>query len=138
MLRRSLSPGVLLGDNQEEVMPGRLVGEGRPSSYRAGRCPMFARVAVYEIPGHRVEEAVGSFRQAIDQISGMDGLEEVYVLVSPESDRALTMSLWNQENAMEASRVTASRLRNDAAKVVDGSVQSVVEYEIAIYERIGP
>jgi heme-degrading monooxygenase HmoA len=81
---------------------------------------------------------LGASARAIDQISGMDGLEEVYVLVSPESDRALTMSLWNQENAMEASRVTASRLRNDAAKVVDGSVQSVVEYEIAIYERIGP
>jgi heme-degrading monooxygenase HmoA len=98
---------------------------------------MFARVAVYEISGHRVEDAVEGFREAIGQISGMDGLKEVYLLVSPESDRALTMSFWDRQNAMEASRVTASRVRNDAAKVVDGSVQSVVEYEIAIHEKIG-
>ncbi|HET6771393.1 MAG TPA: hypothetical protein VFH75_07125 [Actinomycetota bacterium] len=97
---------------------------------------MFARVAVYEIPGHRVEEAVGSFREAIDQIPRM-GLEEVYVLVSPDSDRALTMTLWNKQDAMEASRIAASRLRSDAAKVVDGSVQSVVEYEVAVHERTG-
>ena len=95
---------------------------------------MFARVAVYEIPGHRVEEAVGSFREAIDQIP-RTGLEEVYVLISPDSDRALTMTLWDKQDAMEASRIAASRLRSDAAKVVDGSVQSVVEYEVAIHER---
>jgi len=50
---------------------------------------MFARVAVYEILPHRVEEAVGSFRAAIGEISDMRGLEEVYALVSPESGRAL-------------------------------------------------
>ena len=98
---------------------------------------MFARVAVYEVPGHRVEEAVASFREAIDQIKDMDGLEEISVLMSPESDRALTISFWDQQDAMEASRIRASRLRNDAAKVVDGSVQSVVEYEVAIRERLG-
>ena len=98
---------------------------------------MFARVAVYEIPGHRTEEAIESFREAIGHISGMDGLKEVYMLVSPESDRALTMSVWERQDAMEASRVTASRLRNDAAKAVDGSVQSVIEYEVAVHENMG-
>lgn len=98
---------------------------------------MFARVAVYEVPGHRVEEAVESFREAIDQIRDMGGLNEVYVLLSPESDRALTLSLWERQEAMEASRVTASRLRNEAANAVEGSVQSVVEYEVAIHERLG-
>lgn len=98
---------------------------------------MFARVATYEIPGHRVEEAVGSFGEAIGQIGGMSGLTDVYVLVSSESDRALTMSLWDSRADMEASRIKASRLRSDAAKVVNGSVQSVVEYEVAIHERIG-
>jgi heme-degrading monooxygenase HmoA len=101
-----------------------------------GGAPMFARVAIYEIPGHRVEEAIGGFRAAIGQIKDMGGLEEIYVLVSPESDRAMTISLWDRQAAMEASRIKASRLRNDAAKVVDGSVQSVVEYEVAIQERI--
>jgi hypothetical protein len=97
---------------------------------------MFARVAVYEIPGHRMDEAIVSFGKAVDEIKEMDP-EELYVLVSRENDRALTMSLWDRADAMEASRVKASRLRSDAASVVDGSVQSVVEYRVAIHERIG-
>jgi hypothetical protein len=103
---------------------------------REGGALVFARVAIYEIPGHLVDEAVGRFREAISQIP-RTGLEEVFVLISPESDRAMTMTLWEKDDVMEASRVTASRLRSDAVKAVGGSVQSVVEYEVAIHERIG-
>jgi heme-degrading monooxygenase HmoA len=101
-----------------------------------GRCSVFARVAVYEVPGHRVDEAIERFREAIAQIREM-GPEEVFVLVSPENDRALTMSVWDQEEVMEASRIKASRLRSGASNAVGGSVQSVVEYQVAIHERIG-
>jgi hypothetical protein len=83
-----------------------------------------------------MNEAVESFRGAIAQIVEMHP-EEVLVLVSPENDRALTMSFWERQDDMEVSRMTASRLRTDAAKAVDGSVQSVVEYEVAIRETIG-
>jgi heme-degrading monooxygenase HmoA len=98
---------------------------------------MFARVAVYEIPGHRVEESIVGFRGAIEEIRGMDGLRDVYLLVSPESDRTLTMSIWEQREAMEASRLKAARLRDEAAGAVDGNVQSVVEYEVAVHETLG-
>jgi heme-degrading monooxygenase HmoA len=99
---------------------------------------LFARVAVYDIPGHQANAAVASFGEAIDQIKDMKGLDEVFVLVSPESEQALTMSLWEGQDAMEASRIVASRLRNEAAQAVDGGVRSVVEYEVAIHQRIGP
>ncbi|MGH2788236.1 MAG: hypothetical protein ACRDJV_10040 [Actinomycetota bacterium] len=95
---------------------------------------MYARVAVYEIPGHRMGEAVAAFGDAIDQIRELSP-QEVYLLVSRDDDRALTMSVWDTPEAMEASRVKASGLRSDAVGVVGGSVQSVVEYEVAIHER---
>jgi len=97
---------------------------------------MFVRVAVYEVPGHRVDEAVKGFREALDEIRDM-GLREAYVLVSPESDRVLTMTLWERADEMESSRLKASRLRSDVAKVVDGSVQSVAEYQVAVHENFG-
>ena len=53
---------------------------------------MHARVAVYEIPGHRMGDAVAAFGNAIDQIRELSPLE-VYVLVSRDDDRALTMSV---------------------------------------------
>ena len=95
---------------------------------------MHARVAVYEIPGHRMGDAVAAFGNAIDQIRELSPLE-VYVLVSRDDDRALTMSVWDTPHAMAARRVKASGLRSDAASMVGGSVQSVVEYEVAIHER---
>ena len=94
---------------------------------------MFARVAVYDIPGHRMNEAVESFRAAVTRIREMHP-KEILVLVSPEDGRALTMSLWEQRGELEASRLSATRARGDAAKAVDGTVQSVVEYEVALRE----
>jgi heme-degrading monooxygenase HmoA len=97
---------------------------------------MFVRVSVYEIPGHRMDEAVKGFREALDEIRDM-GLQEAYVLVSPESDRLLTLTFWERAEDMESSRLKASRLRSEAAKVVDGGVQSVTEYEVAAHENFG-
>src|SRR6266542_1172558 len=133
------------------LLPSPMDGRVVENWSRCGRCPVFdrrelsilqaastmhARVAVYEIPGHRAEESIGAFRKAVAEISGK-GVKEVYVLVSPESDRALTMTLWEKAQDMEATRLTASRLRSEAAKAVDGTVQSVVEYKVAIHEMTG-
>jgi hypothetical protein len=106
----------------------------RFAATREGSAPMYARVAVYEIPGHKMGEAVAAFGNAIDQIRELSP-QEVYFLVSRDDDRAVTMSIWDTAHAMEASRVRASGLRSGAVSVVDGSVQSVVEYEVAIHER---
>lgn len=97
---------------------------------------MFARVAVYEVPGERMDEAVESFRGAVSRIREKHP-EEVWILVSPEGDRVLSMSLWERQADMDSSGVMASGLRAAAADAVGGSVQSVVEYEVAIRQRNG-
>jgi len=97
---------------------------------------VFARVAIYEVPGHRAADAVDGFREAIEQIEEMEGLREAYMLISPESGRALTMTIWGSRDAMERSRVRASRLRSEAAKSVEGGVFSVEEYQIAVHETV--
>jgi heme-degrading monooxygenase HmoA len=98
---------------------------------------MVARVSVYEVPDDRAGEAVERFGEAIGEIRKMDGLQEIYFLISPENGRAITMTLWADHMSAEASRVTASRLRSEAAREVDGGVVSVEEYDVAIHERSG-
>jgi len=93
---------------------------------------MFARVTVYELPGDRMDEAVESFRFAFDQITRLDGFCDGYFLVCADEDRATAFTRWETRAAMEASRVTASRVRTDAARSVDGCVVSAHEYEVAI------
>lgn len=96
---------------------------------------MIARVSVYELPGDRTEEAVARFGEAIGEIKQMDGLHEVWFLVSAEAERAVTLTVWESHQAAEASRVSATRLRSEAARAVDGGVLSVQEYDVAIREQ---
>ena len=94
---------------------------------------MFARVSRYEIPGDRVDDAVTRFREALEQITELGGFQEGYLLVNRESDCATTITFWNSVAAMETSRVTASRLRTEAAQAADGVVTSSQEFEVAIH-----
>jgi heme-degrading monooxygenase HmoA len=94
---------------------------------------MFARLSVYEISGDRMDEAVQSFEAALEEISACEGFREAFLFVSREEDRATTMTLWETQAAMDTSAVTASRLRTEAARSVEGNVISAQQYEIATH-----
>ena len=94
---------------------------------------MFARVSRYDLPGNRVEDAFASFGEALGQIKELDGFFEAYLLVNRDSECAATITLWSSAASMDASRVTATRLRTEAAQAVDGVVTSSQEFEVAIH-----
>jgi heme-degrading monooxygenase HmoA len=94
---------------------------------------MFARVATYQVPANRLSEAARNFQGAIREIQEIDGFRDAYVLVDPEDGRALTMTVWDSQYAVETSRDAARRLRRAAANETDGSIVSVVEYEVAAH-----
>jgi heme-degrading monooxygenase HmoA len=98
---------------------------------------MFARMSTYELPGDRADDGIRGFSEAIDRIRRCDGFVEAFFFIDREGDQAVTITLWESVSAMEASRVTASRARSDAAREVDGEVRSSAEYELAIRET-GP
>ena len=92
---------------------------------------MFARVSRYGYLADRVDNAVGSFRDALEQITGLVGFHEGFLLVDRESDCAMTVTFWDSIAALEGSHVTASRLRTEAARAADGGVTSSQQFEIA-------
>jgi heme-degrading monooxygenase HmoA len=104
---------------------------------------MFARVSRYEVSTEQLGAAPEAFRQAIGQIGELSGLAEAFLLVDAadraladaDSARVLTMTLWESRTAMEASRVTATRLRGEAAQALEGSVISSEEFEVAVREH---
>ena len=97
---------------------------------------MFARVARYEVASDRIDEAVDSFGQAADGIQGLEGFKGGYVLVDHEDGRTMTVTLWDNHAAMDASESVARSARNDAATAVDGEVLSVEKFEVA--QELGP
>jgi heme-degrading monooxygenase HmoA len=94
---------------------------------------VFARISIYEIPDERAGEAVESFGEALSSIAGEAGLADAYFLVGRESDRAMVVTLWEGQDAMATSRLTATRLRTEACRAVDGSILSVEEFEVAVH-----
>ncbi len=93
---------------------------------------MFARLARYQISSERCEEAVESFRNVVQRLSELRGLAQGYVLLDPDEGKILTLTLWADRAAIEESRGRASGLRQEAVRAVDGSVESVAEYRVAL------
>ncbi|MEP6908997.1 MAG: antibiotic biosynthesis monooxygenase [Actinomycetota bacterium] len=86
---------------------------------------MFARVARYEVPPERMDEAVKAFQEAATEIEGLEGLKGGSVLVDAEDGVIMSMTFWETRTAMLDSEVKAAGLRRQAAKQVDGNVVSV-------------
>jgi hypothetical protein len=93
---------------------------------------MHARVARYKIPEERFGEVVSAFRDPVEQLRELDGSRGGYLLIDRDNSTAITISLWENQAAMEASEVTASRLRSDAINAVDGDIEKVDSCEVAL------
>jgi hypothetical protein len=93
---------------------------------------MFARVARYKIPEENLDDAVGAFSQAGEQLSEIEGNAGGYLLVDRDNCTALTVTFWENRTAMESSEVRASRLRSDAVAPYGGEIQAVDRCEVAV------
>jgi heme-degrading monooxygenase HmoA len=92
---------------------------------------MLARVARYEVPSDRIEDAVDAFSEAAKEILDLDGLVGGYVLVDYEDGRTMTVTLWENQATLDSSEPATRAARTNAANAVGGSVLSVERFEVA-------
>jgi heme-degrading monooxygenase HmoA len=94
---------------------------------------MFARVSTYQGSPQQIDEGLDHARQNIlPRVRAVDGFEGVYYLVDRQSGRALSITLWESEEAMRASEEEANRLRGESAEAAGATVEGVERYEVAI------
>ena len=93
---------------------------------------MLARVARYEVNQDRLTDAVDAFSEAGREVEQLDGFAGGYILVDHEDGRTMTVTLWENDAALEGSESTARSARNRAAGAVDGSVLSVEKFEVLL------
>jgi heme-degrading monooxygenase HmoA len=93
---------------------------------------MFARVVRYQIPEARFGEVVPAFREAVEQLREIEGNKGGYLLIDRDNCTALTLTLWANQAALQASEVSATKLRSDAIDAVDGEVQTIDRCEVAL------
>ena len=93
---------------------------------------MYSRIARYEVPAEKVDEAVRAFEEAAQGLSELDGSLGGYLLVDRDSGTAVTVTLWADHEAMSRSEVAAAGLRRRAIATVEGDVHSVECFEVAV------
>ena len=91
---------------------------------------MHARVARYAIEPDRLDDALEGFREAGRELADLEGFRGGHVLIDHEDGTLITLTLWENRAAVDASDVRAASLRQRALKTVDGEVQSVTCYEV--------
>lgn len=96
---------------------------------------MFARVSTYEGPPEQLDRAITHGRERIlPAIRNIPGFSGVLYLADRETGKALTITLWESEQAMRDSEEEAGRLRRESAEAGGETIAGVERYEVATLE----
>ena len=117
------------GDKRLSVVPFP-GGSDRTEVQSVTLPPMQARVARYEVPPDRCDEAVEAFLDAAKDVAAMDGFQSGYVFVDSETGETMTVVFWQNPTAAETSATRAASARRRAVSAVDGEVQSVQSFDV--------
>ena len=90
---------------------------------------MHARVSTYEGEADELVEAFDSVRDPLEQL---DGFSKAYFLVDRAGGRGMSITLWESEEALNASVELANQMREKAAEKAGGSIRSVDHFEVAL------
>ena len=90
---------------------------------------MHARVSTYVGAS---DDLVAGFEGATDPLREIEGFEAAYFLVDRDAGKAMSITLWESKEALEASVERANQLREEATSPAGISIQSVDHYEVAI------
>ena len=92
---------------------------------------MFARVSTIQASADRVDEAARLIQeQVIPAMQQQRGYKGGYWMVNRRTGKALTVALWESDEAMRASAAAAEQSRSQATQAVGATIQSVEEYEV--------
>lgn len=95
---------------------------------------MHARVSTYE---GDIDRLIEGFQRQADLIRLLDGFVRAYLLVDRAGGRATTVTLWDSEQALDASAERAAHLREEATETAGATVGSVDAYELALEIDVG-
>ena len=91
---------------------------------------MFARVSTYRAAD--ADKLLGGFQSVTGPLEQMDGFSQAFFLVDRSSGKAMSITMWESEQAMSASVAKADELRKQGSEAGGGSIESVEQYEVGL------
>jgi heme-degrading monooxygenase HmoA len=96
---------------------------------------MHVRLTTIEGSPDRMDEATRHVQeQTLPQLRQMDGFKGFVALGDRQSGKLVGVAFWEDEEALRATEGAVSGVRSGTAEAVGGSVASVEEYEVVVYE----
>ena len=96
---------------------------------------MHARVTTLEVPLDRVDDARRYVQeQVLPRLSQMDGFKGFVALDSRQSGKLQGVAFWESEQALRATDEAVVPVREVAAEAAGGTVASVEEFEVSVFE----
>ncbi|MFE5096112.1 hypothetical protein ACFRCI_38655 [Streptomyces sp. NPDC056638] len=92
---------------------------------------MFARLSTYEgspIPAQG--DLTANWDETLERVREVSGFRGVYYLVDRASGKAKSLTLWDDEQTMQAGEERTTRLREEIAKREGQRVVSVERFEV--------
>jgi hypothetical protein len=96
---------------------------------------MYARLTTIEAPPDRMDDAARYVQeQVLPQLQQLDGFTGFIAIRDRGSGRVRGLALWESEEALRATDETAARIRGGVVEATGGTVASVENYEVVVFE----
>lgn len=93
---------------------------------------MHARVSFYGMSAATKDDAVAAFDRISPATKDLPGYQGGMLLVDAEHAKAITITFWDNEDALRDTEKAANSLRHDAAERSALTITSVEAYEVAL------
>lgn len=91
---------------------------------------MFARVSTYSASD--ADKMLEGFESVTEPLEQMDGFSHAYFMIDRAGGKAMSVTIWESEQALSASVARADELRKQGTETGGGSIESVQHYEIGL------
>jgi heme-degrading monooxygenase HmoA len=89
---------------------------------------VYARATTLRASPEDVQEQIDHYQEGIQSVREISGNRGAFLLVDRSAGRAISVTLWESDEAMQASRKRADELRQQAQ---ESPGESVDDYEVA-------
>jgi heme-degrading monooxygenase HmoA len=93
---------------------------------------MYARVSFYELGAAEQDDVVQAFEKTRASVEQLQGNRGGMVLLDPDNGKGMTITLWEDEDALRATEHQAEEIRQQAAAGSGTRVLAVEAYEVAL------
>jgi heme-degrading monooxygenase HmoA len=90
---------------------------------------VFARVSRYRGDAERMRAGFASVTSELEQV---EGFQQAFFLADREHERAMSITLWESQAALDASADRAHRMRTQATEPASATVESIESYEVVL------